>query len=83
LFHQTCLLDILDTAGQEEYSALRDQYTRTGDCFMIIYSVTDEESFKEASALYDFLKRVKDTDRISAVRALLLMANALRRYCAM
>lgn len=22
---QTCLLDILDTAGQEEYSAMRDQ----------------------------------------------------------
>ena len=24
----TCLLDILDTAGQEEYSAMRDQYMR-------------------------------------------------------
>ena len=24
-FIQTCLLDILDTAGQEEYSAMRDQ----------------------------------------------------------
>lgn len=23
---ETCLLDILDTAGQEEYSAMRDQY---------------------------------------------------------
>lgn len=27
---ETCLLDILDTAGQEEYSAMRDQYMRTG-----------------------------------------------------
>jgi GTPase KRas protein len=25
---ETCLLDILDTAGQEEYSAMRDQYMR-------------------------------------------------------
>lgn len=25
-----CLLDIMDTAGQEEYSALRDQYMKTG-----------------------------------------------------
>ena len=24
---ETCLLDILDTAGQEEYSAMRDQQT--------------------------------------------------------
>ena len=28
---ETCLLDILDTAGQEEYSAMRDQYMRTGE----------------------------------------------------
>ena len=32
---QTCLLDILDTAGQEEYSAMRDQYVRCGDGFFI------------------------------------------------
>ena len=25
---ETCLLDILDTAGQEKYSAMRDQYMR-------------------------------------------------------
>lgn len=28
-FIQTCLLDILDTAGQEEYSAMRDQVKYT------------------------------------------------------
>lgn len=27
---ETCMLDILDTAGQEEYSAMRDQYIRSG-----------------------------------------------------
>uniref|UniRef100_A0A0F7Z7F1 GTPase KRas n=1 Tax=Crotalus adamanteus TaxID=8729 RepID=A0A0F7Z7F1_CROAD len=31
---ETCLLDILDTAGQEEYSAMRDQYMRTGEGFL-------------------------------------------------
>ena len=39
---ETCLLDILDTAGQEEYSAMRDQYMRTGkkafyDFILFIY----------------------------------------------
>ncbi|XP_053377820.1 circularly permutated Ras protein 1-like isoform X2 [Mercenaria mercenaria] len=57
---ETCLLDILDTAGQEEYSAIREQYTRTGNCFVIIYSVTDKNSFTEAESLFEFLKRVKD-----------------------
>ena len=31
-----CLLDILDTAGQEEYSAMRDQYMRTSEGFVIV-----------------------------------------------
>ena len=30
---QTAFLDILDTAGQEEYSALRDQWVREGRAF--------------------------------------------------
>jgi GTPase SAR1 family protein len=34
--HETCLLDILDTAGQEEYSAMRDQYWY---CDIIVISV--------------------------------------------
>merc|ERR1711924_105017 len=29
------LLDIMDTAGQEEYSALRDQYMKTGQGFIL------------------------------------------------
>ena len=28
---ETCLLDILDTAGQEKYRAMRDQYMRCGE----------------------------------------------------
>ncbi|KAL4238999.1 hypothetical protein ACF0H5_003703 [Mactra antiquata] len=64
---ETCLLDILDTAGQEEFSAMRDQYTRTGDCFVIVYSINDTNSFSEAEALYEFLKKVKDVDSPPAI----------------
>uniref|UniRef100_A0A672LED6 small monomeric GTPase n=1 Tax=Sinocyclocheilus grahami TaxID=75366 RepID=A0A672LED6_SINGR len=35
---ETCLLDILDTAGQEEYSAMRDQYMRTGEGFLCVFN---------------------------------------------
>lgn len=28
--HVVCILDILDTAGQEDYSSLRDRYMRNG-----------------------------------------------------
>jgi Ras-related protein M-Ras len=42
---QVCVLDVLDTAGQEEFSALREQYMRKGDGFLIVYSVIDPNSF--------------------------------------
>nr|CAD56890.1 LET-60 RAS, short isoform [Meloidogyne artiellia] len=38
---ETCLLDILDTAGQEEYSAMRDQYMRTGEGFLLVFALNE------------------------------------------
>jgi GTPase SAR1 family protein len=31
---------LLDTAGQEEYSAMRDQYMRTGKGFLCVFTST-------------------------------------------
>src|SRR5438128_9220601 len=45
----TSLLDILDTAGQEEYSAMRDQYMRTGEGFLLVYAITSRASFEETT----------------------------------
>lgn len=44
---ETCLLDILDTAGQEEYSAMRDQYMRTGEGFLLVFAVNNPKSFED------------------------------------
>eukprot|EP00002_Diphylleia_rotans_P034094 TRINITY_DN729_c0_g1_i5.p1 TRINITY_DN729_c0_g1~~TRINITY_DN729_c0_g1_i5.p1 ORF type:complete len:641 (+),score=144.93 TRINITY_DN729_c0_g1_i5:59-1981(+) len=62
-----CLLDILDTAGQEEYSSMRDQYTRQGQGFLIVYSITSRSSFEEAESIYHFTLRIKDSDRVPMV----------------
>jgi len=35
-----CVL-VLDTAGQEEFSAMREQYMRSGEGFLLVFSVTD------------------------------------------
>ncbi|ONH69109.1 Ras-like protein 1 [Cyberlindnera fabianii] len=61
---EVALLDILDTAGQEEYSAMREQYMRTGEGFLLVYSVTERESFNELSTFYQQILRVKDTDSV-------------------
>jgi len=42
-------IDILDTAGQEEYAAIRDNYFRSGEGFLVIFSITDPESFQATS----------------------------------
>jgi len=55
-------LDILDTAGQEEFSAMREQYMRTGEGFLLVFSVTDRGSFDEISRFHTQILRVKDVD---------------------
>ncbi|KAI8047574.1 ras-like protein 1 [Gilbertella persicaria] len=59
---ETALLDVLDTAGQEEYSAMREQYMRNGEGFLLVYSITSRMSFEEISTFYQQICRVKDRD---------------------
>eukprot|EP01137_Pigoraptor_chileana_P035234 Opistho-2@28959 len=61
---ETCLLDILDTAGQEEYSAMRDQYMRTGEGFLCVYAITSKGSFEEIDVFREQILRVKDADQV-------------------
>lgn len=70
---EAALLDILDTAGQVEFTAMRDQYMRCGEGFIICYSVTDRHSFQEASEYRKLIARVRLTEDIPLV----LIANKL------
>jgi GTPase KRas protein len=40
-------VEILDTAGQEEYSPLRETFMHTGDGFVLVYSLTDDATFED------------------------------------
>merc|ERR1712137_52711 len=64
---ETCLLDILDTAGQEEYSAMRDQYMRTGQGFLCTFAITSRSSFDEITSFREQILRVKDEDKVPMV----------------
>ncbi|TRY74516.1 hypothetical protein TCAL_00757, partial [Tigriopus californicus] len=64
---ETCLLDILDTAGQEEYSAMRDQYMRTGEGFLLVFAVNNAKSFEDISTYREQIKRVKDAEEVPMV----------------
>ena len=59
---EVALLDVLDTAGQEEYSAMREQYMRTGEGFLLVYSISSRQSFEEIQQFQQQILRVKDRD---------------------
>ncbi|XP_052809045.1 ras-related protein R-Ras2-like [Mya arenaria] len=60
-------LDILDTAGQEEFSAMREQYMRSGMGFLLVYSVTDRSSFDEIYKFHKQILRVKDREEFPMI----------------
>lgn len=101
---EVALLDVLDTAGQEEYgcvpshrptpglvgapallmsvgfteqpplplrafqnSAMREQYMRTGEGFLLVYSITSRNSFEEISTFHQQILRVKDKDSFPVI----------------
>src|ERR1700735_4970909 len=64
---EVALLDVLDTAGQEEYSAMREQYMRTGEGFLLVYSITSRESFEEINTFHQQILRVKDKDNFPMI----------------
>lgn len=55
------MLEVLDTAGQEEYTALRDQWIRDGEGFVLVYSITSRASFSRINKFYNQIQRVKDS----------------------
>ena len=57
---RVCLMDVLDTAGQEEYSAMRDSYMRSGQGFLMVYSVTSRSTFEEIRTFHDQILSVRE-----------------------
>lgn len=64
---EIAILDILDTAGQEEFSAMRDQYMHAGEGFAIVFSLTSQNSFEEIRPFRDQILRAKDADHCPMV----------------
>ena len=60
-----CQLDILDTAGQEEY--MRDNYYRLGEGFLCVYSITMRVTFSATSRFYDHILQVKGKDDVPLI----------------
>ena len=64
---RACDLEILDTAGVAQFTAMRELYIKSGKGFLLVYSVTDENSLKELLTLREQVLRIKDTDNVPMV----------------
>ena len=70
--NQDIILNILDTAGQEEFYALRDQYIRSGDGYIIVFSITSVASFLEVNAIKEQLDMILDVDNNTLIPIILV-----------
>jgi len=69
---QSCLLEILDTGGREEFSALRDESLRKAHGYIIVYSITSLSSFELVES---YITQVFRVARPEAQESMILAGN--------
>ena len=69
--NKVCMLEILDTGGDDDFRTLRSQWIREHKAVMLVYSTSCESSFRRIRPLYKEIQAVKGTSSVS----LLLVGN--------
>eukprot|EP00485_Elphidium_margaritaceum_P021399 CAMPEP_0202713106 /NCGR_PEP_ID=MMETSP1385-20130828/49824_1 /ASSEMBLY_ACC=CAM_ASM_000861 /TAXON_ID=933848 /ORGANISM="Elphidium margaritaceum" /LENGTH=138 /DNA_ID=CAMNT_0049373353 /DNA_START=87 /DNA_END=500 /DNA_ORIENTATION=- len=60
-------LDILDTAGQEQFASLQHHWIREGDAFLLVYAVNSTQTYEHCKKCYTTIERVKDTEHFDLI----------------
>ncbi|KAK0628696.1 ras family-domain-containing protein [Bombardia bombarda] len=61
------MLEILDTAGTEQFVAMKDLYMKTGHGFLLVFSIASRSSLEELATLREQIIRIKDDPNIPIV----------------
>lgn len=61
---QQCMLEILDTAGTEQFTAMRDLYMKNGQGFLLVFSITSSVTLTDLIELREQILRVKDGENV-------------------
>ena len=49
----SCVVEILDSGGTEQFSSMRQLYINSSQAFAIVYSIDDRDSLEEAKKIYE------------------------------
>ncbi|KAK5575582.1 hypothetical protein RB653_006715 [Dictyostelium firmibasis] len=61
---QVYMLDILDTAGQDELTPIRNHWIRSCESFILVYSITSRSSFDQIQFYRDLIVSLLDRDNV-------------------
>jgi len=61
------ILEILDTAGTEQFASMRDLYIKNGQGFILVYSLVNGQSFHDIRPMREQICRLKGTDKVPIV----------------
>ncbi|KAI9486464.1 MAG: ras related protein 1b [Benjaminiella poitrasii] len=64
---QQCMLEILDTAGTEQFTAMRDLYMKNGQGFVLVFSITSQVTLTDLHEIREQIIRVKGSENIPMV----------------
>ncbi|BFU26067.1 Ras family GTPase [Entamoeba histolytica HM-1:IMSS-B] len=64
---QQYVLEILDTAGTEQFTAMRDLYMKTGQGFVLVYSIIAQSTYNDLDPIHDQIVRVRDTEDVPII----------------
>ena len=62
-----CQLEILDTAGQDDYQTMLDTWINSADGFILVYSIDNKESFESTKTRYDRIMKLKEGQKVSVI----------------
>jgi GTPase KRas protein len=65
--NETVTLGIIDTAGQEEFQAMRFRYLLAADAFVIVFAVNDLNSMNQVLTFYHDACEAKGTSSVPCV----------------
>lgn len=62
-----CRLEILDTAGQDDFQTMLENWINFATGFLLVYSIDDPDSFNRIKTIYESIVKVKEKEMFCCI----------------